>query len=71
VPEVFTGLVLGSLLTLLAFASYGWWLRRQAPSTETDYLQNAEQDLDKAYRDARWQMNDAAGQSWRNLTDWP
>lgn len=39
------------------------------PQSSGEQLHQAEQDVDDLAREARRAMNDAVGQSWRNLAD--
>ena len=45
-----------------------WWQQRKVDRVETD-LRMAQSEVDRAHRQARRDMNEAAGQSWRNLAD--
>lgn len=45
-----------------------WWQQRTVEKVQAG-LRAAESAVDGQYRQARREMNDAAGQSWRNLAD--
>ena len=45
-----------------------WWHRRQIDRVQAE-LRSAQSAVDNEFRRARRDMNDAVGQSWRNLAD--
>ncbi len=68
------GIILVSIGMLIAIVvGFVWWV---GADSESDSLERINQEMadtnaaiDREYREARRAMNDAAGQSWRNLIE--